>query len=123
MTFRTTQKISEALDVRAGKVAADGDAGVDTPWLDMESVNRIAFYVQTVDGQEVDSVQLREATDDGGAGAQDLGDAVTIGAQTGVVEIEVSDLSSGFTHVRANASTTGAHPVGVTPVAVGSYRP
>lgn len=123
MAFRTTQKIGEALDIRTGNVAADGDAGINTGWLAMEGVTRMAFVVQTVDGEDVDDVQIQEAKDDAGDGAQNLGDAFDIDARTGVVEIKGSDLSEGFTHVRATVSTDGEHPVAVIPLATGSYRP
>ncbi len=123
MSFITNQQIQEAIDVREGIVASDGSGGSSTPWTSMVNAHRVAFFVQTTDGNTVSTVQLEEAEDDSGTSSQNLGDSVTIDAQTGVVEIPVSDLSDGYTHVRATVTTNGANPVFAVPALTVSYRP
>jgi len=123
MSFISNKQIQEAVDVREGIVAADGSGGSTTPWTSMVNAYRVAFFVQTTSGNTVDTVQLEEAEDSSGTNSQNLGDAVTVDAQTGVVEVPVSDLSDGYTHVRATATTGSAVPVTAVPALTVSYRP
>lgn len=111
MTFNTSQKITEALGFD-GVVAADGSGGATTPFISASDARRIAVFASTTAGTL--SVQFREATDDAGAGAQNLGDPVSIDDVSGVAEIESSELSDGFTHVAAIVTSSGVTPTAGT---------
>jgi len=113
MSFITSRKVSEAVLVSAGIVAADGSAGVTTEYADMGNSRMLMVFAQVSAG-EVTTIQLREATDAEGTDAQDLGDPVAVDAASGFAEVAAADLSDGFTHVAAVVTASGANPTSAT---------
>ena len=113
MTAITSRRIAEAVGIKAGAVSADGSGGITTNYMDMTNARKGLVFAQVSTGA-VDTIQLREATDDEGTDAQDLGDAVTIGESEGYLEIDAVELSDGFTHLAAVVTADGANPTSAT---------
>lgn len=105
-----SKKISECLDFQYGVQHADITTIRTGPYADVSGAARILGSGQTetvVAATKVLTVQLKQATDSAGAGAKNLGTAVTVTAPTGgsklkaVQEVHQSDLdeAGGFKFV------------------------
>ena len=94
------RKISEMLSVIVGFIAQDLTAGAKTTaYIDVSLVGRIAVSMvsnDTAAGQAF-SVQFKQATDSSGTGAKNLGDAITVTADSsGKLSIIADRVAAGF---------------------------
>lgn len=113
MSAITNRKLQETVGVHPGAVDADGSGGVTTEYVDA-TVNRKVLVHAQVSSGNVSTIQFREATDDEGTDAQDLGEEITVDASDGHAEIDAAELSDGFTHVAAVVTADGANPTAAT---------
>lgn len=132
--MNTHQTIAERASYDVGVYPQDvGTSDVTGDWYAMRDFNRVAakgISAQAAD-TETFTVQLRQATDDSGTDAKNLGTAVTATATSAnevleaLAEAKSSDLDSGFTHVAVQLSSSETSLVGTATLirADGSYRP
>lgn len=137
MTAITNQTIAERGSYSVGVAVQDvSTSDVTGEYVDMQGFDRVAAHVVTDELAENDvvTVQLKQATSDAGAGAKDLGEAVSFtaaGAEAAalIAEAKVSDLdiAGGFRYVAAEVGgtpVTGTTNAGaIMHRADGSYRP
>lgn len=118
MSFLTSGKVSQQVDIRAGAASASGTT-INGAWIDASLAPQIAAVAQA--NVDVASVQWQEATAADGTGGQNLGTADTFAAGLAVSEIPSARVTTGFTHVRAvvTLSATGA---GAVVYALGNSR-
>jgi len=109
-----------------------GTANVTGSWIPVDQFQRFLVVAVSDEVTEGDTltVQLRQATNDEGSGAADLGDLVTVtagGAEalTALAEAKASDIDDGFTHITAivGGSADGTEGAAVIVRADGRFRP
>lgn len=128
------ERISEAIDINLGNIAADiSTADLTSPYYSVKNARKITakvFGLALADGEVVE-IQLKQATDSSGTGAKVLGSKVTVANGTGgaanveaVVEAEVTDMdiNGGFDHVAATIGSDGTSIVGGSVILLGDKR-
>lgn len=114
MASRTTQTLMERASHDIGVAAQDvGTADVTGDWFAMADFRRVMAVAvsEAVTENDTLTVQLRQAKDDSGDEAKDLGDAVTVtagGAEPliAMAEARVEEMDADFTHVAVQLSAS-----------------
>lgn len=133
MSTITNQTIAERASYDIGVEAQDvGTADVTGPWYSMLGFHRVAVIATSdeVTADDTLTIQLRQAEDDEGTNADDVGDPVTVtagGAEAiqAFVEAKASEFDADKPYVAAQvgSSADGTIAAAVVIRADGSYRP
>lgn len=115
-------KIADELRFKTGFVNQSLGTSKNTAWVSLADARRALVHVfaATTGNDQHISIQWQEATDSGGSGAQNVGDAIDAECLvngegfSAVGEIRADQLSAGFAYVRASVVETGSPTPGLT---------